>query len=85
MAKLQKIYDMKNMKQLRLAVNDIKEKDLQSTIFAAAQYLNHMVNEEGLNVYVHCTSGISRAPAVVIAYLCLFKKIKCWQSIEDVT
>ena len=62
----------------------MKEKDLQSSMFTAAQHLNNMVNEQGLNVYVHCSSGISRAPAVVIVYLCLFKKIKCWQRVEDV-
>jgi predicted protein tyrosine phosphatase len=37
-----------------------------------------------LNVYIHCASGTSRAPAVVITYLALFKKIKCWQSSEDI-
>lgn len=42
-----------------------------------------MVNGLGLNVYVHCTSGLSRSPAVVLTYLCLFKKIKCWQTPEE--
>ena len=32
-----------------------------------------MVNEENLNVYVHCTAGMGRAPAIVVTYLCLFK------------
>lgn len=42
-----------------------------------------MVNLLGLNVYVHCTSGLTRAPAVILAYLCLFKKIKCWQTPDE--
>ncbi len=32
-----------------------------------------MINEEGLKVYVHCTAGMGRAPAIVLVYLCLFK------------
>ena len=43
-----------------------------------------MLNNQGLNVYVHCTSGISRSPAAVVAYMCLFKRIKCWEGYEDV-
>ena len=32
-----------------------------------------MLNEQGLKVYVHCTAGMGRAPAIVLGYLCLFK------------
>jgi protein-tyrosine phosphatase len=39
-----------------------------------------MINNEGLTVYLHCTSGISRAPALLVVYLCLFKRVKQWQS-----
>lgn len=35
-------------------------------------------------MYLHCTSGISRAPALAVTYLCLFKKVKVWRSAEDV-
>ena len=49
-------------------------------LFVGAQHLHHMINVLNLTVYVHCTSGISRAPAVVLAYLCLFKRVKQWQN-----
>jgi predicted protein tyrosine phosphatase len=39
-----------------------------------------MINKERLVVYLHCTSGISRAPAVALVYLCLFKRVKQWQN-----
>ena len=39
-----------------------------------------MINNLGLTVYIHCTSGISRAPTVVMVYLCLFKRVKQWQN-----
>jgi protein-tyrosine phosphatase len=32
-----------------------------------------MINRDGLKVYVHCTAGMGRAPAVVLVYLCLYK------------
>lgn len=32
-----------------------------------------MINNDGLKVYVHCTAGMGRAPAIVLVYLCLFK------------
>ncbi len=32
-----------------------------------------MINKDGLKVYVHCTAGMGRAPAVVLVYLCLYK------------
>jgi protein-tyrosine phosphatase len=32
-----------------------------------------MINEDGLQVYVHCTAGMGRAPAVVLTYLCLYQ------------
>ena len=34
-----------------------------------------MISEEGLDVYVHCTAGMGRAPAIVVTYLCLFKQM----------
>jgi len=37
-----------------------------------------MINKKGLKVYVHCTAGMGRAPASVLVYLCLFKRVSCW-------
>lgn len=82
----QKLHDhfkSRGIKCSRFPINDMTEKELQSNLFIAAQHLNNMINVEGLNVYVHCTSGVSRAPAVVVTYLCLFKQVKCWNSVED--
>ena len=38
-----------------------------------------MICKKSLKVYVHCTAGMGRAPASVLAYLCLFKKVDCWR------
>ena len=36
----------------------------------------------GAKVFVYCSSGVSRAPTVALAYLCLFKKLQFWDSVE---
>ena len=46
--------------------------------------LNDMINNKGQKVYVHCTAGMGRAPATVMLYLCLFKKVEFWNDIEAV-
>jgi len=43
-----------------------------------------MIENKKLNVYVHCTAGMGRAPACVLVYLCLFKKVDCWNDPEQV-
>jgi protein-tyrosine phosphatase len=40
-------------------------------ILDGAITLNRMI-VQGRKVYVHCTAGMGRAPAVVLVYLCLF-------------
>lgn len=80
---IQRSYQERGIRYVKFPINDIKDKDLQSNLFIAAQHLNNMVNVLGLNVYVHCTSGLTRSPAAILAYLCLFKKIKCWQTPDE--
>lgn len=53
-------------------------------MFEAAKIINDMINNKGLIVYVHCTAGMGRAPASVLAYLSLYKKVKCWNNPTDV-
>ena len=43
-----------------------------------------MINNQGLNVYIHCTAGMGRAPASLLTYLILFKKVNCWRNPTDV-
>lgn len=63
-------------------VDEYNEKEHKMKVFAAAQYLNDMVNNKGHRVYIHCSSGISRAPSVILTYLCLFKRVECWKDID---
>lgn len=52
-------------------IHDFNEEDLKAKIKDGAEVLNKMINEDNLNVYVHCTAGMGRAPAIVVTYLCL--------------
>lgn len=54
------------------------------SIFQACQYLNDMVNNKNQKVFVYCNSGVSRAPTILMAYLCLYKKVNDWKNIEAV-
>ena len=63
-------------------IHDFNEVDLTEKLYEGAQMLNHMINNEGLNVYVHCTAGMGRAPAVVVVYLCLFQPDRDYGSFD---
>ena len=52
---------------------------MQDQLFVAAQYLDDMINDKGLRVFVHCATGITRAPTLAIIYLALTKRHKDWK------
>ena len=71
-------YAAKGIKAIHFPIIDFNEHDLSSKLFEAAKILNDLINHEGKTVYVHCTAGMGRAPASVLVYLCLFKKVNNW-------
>ena len=74
--RMKNIYSSKNIRCFRFPISDQNEDEYCANLFVGAQHLNNMVNNLGLNVYVHCTSGMCRAPAVALVYFCLFKRLK---------
>ena len=76
---MMKRYKEQGIHAVHFPIVDFNEHDLSSKLFEAAKILNEIINHKGLNVYVHCTAGMGRAPASVLAYLCLFKKVRNWQ------
>lgn len=69
------LYQEKGISAVHFPIHDFNEYDLTSKLFDAAVTLNDMINKRGLVVYVHCTAGMGRAPASVLVYLCLYKKL----------
>jgi protein-tyrosine phosphatase len=62
---------------------DEQNPNYENTLFEASQIISNIVDDVSSNnkVFVHCTSGVSRGPSVVLTHLCLFKKVKCWQDV----
>lgn len=52
-------------------------------MFNAAQYLHSLVDKQNKKVFIHCSSGLIRAPTIVLTYLCIFKRIKQWKSVPQ--
>ena len=72
------------MKAVHFPIHDFNEADLTARLFESAKVLDDMLNNKKLKVYVHCTAGMGRAPACVLVYLCLYKKVSCWNDIRAV-
>mmetsp|Transcript_14764 Transcript_14764/g.14361 ORF Transcript_14764/g.14361 Transcript_14764/m.14361 type:complete len:297 (-) Transcript_14764:36-926(-) len=70
--KLQKHYKSVGITPHHFPIHDFNEEDLKFKLLQGAILLNKMINEEGLKVYVHCTAGMGRAPALVLVYMCIF-------------
>ena len=66
-------YAQRAMEPVHFPIHDFNQGDLIQKLYDAACELNRMINERGLDVYVHCTAGMGRAPASVLVYLCLFR------------
>ena len=82
-AKMNQVYKSRGLNCIHYPIDDYDEQDHPQKVFAAAQYLNDLLNAKNNKVYIHCSSGISRASTVVLCYLALYKKIACWRSIDQ--
>ena len=58
---------------MHFPIHDFNEDSLRERLFEGAKCLNEMLKTQ--KVYVHCTAGMGRAPATVLFYLFLFKKV----------
>lgn len=79
------IYQECNMDSvINVPVNDCYEELFEQQLIDAAIELHKMATIQQLKVFVHCTTGYNRAPAVMIAYLCLFMQHPDWQDVDAV-
>jgi len=69
--KMQKLYASVGIKPVHFPITDFDDRDLSENLIAGANELNCM-RQDGLTVYVHCTSGMHRSPAIVVTYLTQF-------------
>ena len=78
---LETAYETADIAPYRVPIVDFDRDDLVELLPAAAQTLNNMLDNDH-RVYVHCTAGIERSPAVVIAYMAWHKRWGMERSIE---
>ena len=64
-------------------IDDSNQEDFIDSLFNCAQHLNDLINEQGHIVYVHDSSSISRAPALILSYLCLFLKLRTMDNLIE--
>ena len=57
--------------------DDIELEEYSKQLFKVVEKLDGLLSE-GKNVFVHCLSGATRAPTVVLGYLCLYLKNQNW-------
>ena len=62
-------------------VRDQTEDDYCLTLFKAAVQLDELINGQGLHVFVHCFTGISRSPTLILLYWALFLRHPQWNDI----
>lgn len=61
---------------INFPVADEHIEDYVASLLEAAKQLDLMINEQGEEVYVHCTTGISRAPTLIMVYLAIYCRHK---------
>lgn len=63
-------YRERDVEAVLFPIRDFDKVSLAARVHAAAHELNRLIDKEGKKVYIHCTAGMGRAPAVAVAYLC---------------
>lgn len=71
-SKLVAAYQHHDIDVNRFPINDFDELDLGQKVTQPIKKLNDLLKAKH-NVYVHCNSGVCRAPATVLGYLCHFQ------------
>ena len=71
-ADLQSMYRASEILAERYPIHDFDEIDLGNKIIPPINSLHRLLTA-GHNVYLHCNSGVCRAPAVVLGYLCHYE------------
>lgn len=64
-------------------VSDQEPDDYAKDLYEAACVLDELVNKKGQKVFLHCTTGTTRGPTLVILYLSLFVRHEKWEDPEE--
>ena len=78
---LQDAYNQLDISLFRVPIVDFDKDDLVVHLPHAAETLNGLMKNDH-SVYVHCTAGMERSPAVAVAYLAWHKKWGLEQALD---
>lgn len=78
------IADIKEFTIKHFYINDLQlsAEEYAQELFKVTQMVHHITCNKNMNVFVYSSTGISRAPTVMLTYLCLFKKVPCWYNLD---
>ena len=62
-------YELAGIQLRRFPIPDFDRKALTDNLSQGVDELEKALNSAGARIYVHCTAGVNRGPAVVAAYL----------------
>ena len=82
-AQLERYYMTQDLVLRRWPIRDFDPEDLTVRLSGAVELL-HQLLAVGHRAYVHCTAGVGRAPAVVIAHLAWYQGWDLEQAYEHV-
>ena len=72
---IKKYYSENNIKLVHFPIHDFNHENLVERLPEGAKELNNLLREKRV-VYVHCTAGMGRAPAIVVMYLCFYHSME---------
>jgi protein-tyrosine phosphatase len=76
-------YKKMNIEPIRFTIEDFNRNDLAEKLIEAGNLLGEMIKKL-FKVYVHCTAGMNRAAATVIAYLVIFNDYEITEAFDYV-
>lgn len=76
-------YNAHEIQVVRHPIRDFDRVSLRQHLLAATHDLDKMMRA-GKKVYIHCTAGMGRAPAVAVAWLCWVKNMELTEAVAFV-
>jgi len=76
-------YTSMGIKAFSYPISDTNENVYLDGLYHASQHLNDLITEQGHTVFLHDNTGISRAPTLILAYLCLYARIRTYSNLPE--
>ena len=68
---------------MHFPISDINERDYIEYLYKGACFINDFVENKNHKLFVHCTTGVSRGPTLILVYLSLFCKHENYDNLGE--